>query len=107
MMSQEAMRKVLLAGVMLSSERDLSRLLDMILMSVMELADCDAGTLYLLEDGALHFKIMHTNSLGTHSGGDGKDPDMPPVPLKRENVCAFSLLEDRTIRIENVHTSEE
>lgn len=107
MMTQEAMRKVLKAGVMLSSERNLNRLLDMILASVMELANCDAGTLYLLEDGALHFKIMHTNSLGTHSGGDGRDPDLPPVPLRRENVCAFSLLEGRTIRIEDVHTSSE
>lgn len=107
MMTQEAMKKVLRAGVMLSSERDLNRLLDTVLMSIMELANCDAGTLYLLEDGALHFKIMHTNSLGTHSGGDGRDPDLPPVPLRRENVCAFCLLEGRTVRIEDVHTSEE
>lgn len=107
MMTQEAMKKVLRAGVRLSSERNLNRLLDMILASVMELANCDAGTLYLLDDGALRFKIMHTNSLGTHSGGDGKDPDLPPVPLKRENVCAYSFLEGRTIRVEDVHTSKE
>ena len=106
-MTQEAMKKVLQVGVMLTAERDLNRLLDTILMSVMELAGCDAGTLYLLEDGALHFKIMHTNSLGTHSGGDGRDPDLPPVPLRRENVCAFAMLENRTIRIEDVHTSKE
>lgn len=106
-MTQEAMKKVLRAGILLSSERDLNRLLDTVLASVMELANCDAGTLYLLEGDALRFKIMHTNSLGTHSGGDGQDPDLPPVPLKRENVCAFSLLENRTIHIEDVHTSKE
>ena len=107
MMTQEAMKKVLQAGVMLSSERDQNHLLDVVLASVMELANCDAGTLYLLDGDALCFKIMHTNSLGTHSGGDGKDPDMPPVPLRRENVCAFSFLEGRTIRVEDVHTSTE
>ena len=107
MMEQEAMKKLLEVGVMLSSERDLNRLLDTVLKSVMELANCDAGTLYLLEDDALHFKIMHTNSLGAHSGGDGNDPDLPPVPLRRENVCAFCLLEGRTIRIEDVHSSTE
>nr|WP_325182713.1 HD domain-containing phosphohydrolase [uncultured Oscillibacter sp.] len=101
------MKKVLQAGVMLSSERDQNHLLDVVLASVMELANCDAGTLYLLDGDALCFKIMHTNSLGTHSGGDGKDPDMPPVPLRRENVCAFSFLEGRTIRVEDVHTSTE
>ncbi len=107
MMTQEAMRKVMQAGLMLSSERNLDRLLDMILVSIMELADCDAGTLYLLDGDALRFKIMHTNSLGTHSGGDGRDPDLPPVPLKRENVCAYCFLECRTIRIENVYDSRE
>ena len=107
MMTQEAMKKVLQAGVMLSSERDQNHLLDVVLASVMELANCDAGTLYLLDGDALCFKIMHTNSLGTHSGGDGKVPDMPPVPLRRENVCAFSFLEGRTIRVEDVHTSTE
>ena len=107
MMTQEAMKKVLQAGVMLSSERDMNHLLDVVLASVMELANCDAGTLYLLDGDALRFKIMHTNSLGTHSGGDGRDPDLPPVPLRRENVCAFSFLEGRTIRVEDVHTSTE
>ena len=101
------MKKVLRVGVMLSAERDVNRLLDMILASVMELANCDAGTLYLLDGDALRFKIMHTNSLGTHSGGDGRDPDMPPVPLRRENVCAYSLLEGRTVRVEDVHASRE
>lgn len=107
MMTEQAMKKVLEAGVMLSSERDLNRLLDRILASVMELANCDAGTLYLVDGNALRFKIMHTNSLGTHSGGDGKDPDIPPVPLKKENVCAFCFLEGRTVRVEDVHTSRE
>ena len=83
MMTQDAMKKVLQAGVMLSSERDLNRLLDKILASIMELANCDAGTLYLLDKEALRFKIMHTNSMGTHSGGDGRDPDLPPVALRR------------------------
>jgi len=107
MMTQEAMKKVLQAGVMLSSERDQNHLLDVVLASVMELANCDAGTLYLLDGEALRFKVMHTNSLGTHSGGDWRDPDLPPVPLRRENVCAFSFLEGRTVRVEDVHTSTE
>ena len=107
MMTQEAMKKILQVGVLLSSEYNLNHLLDTILTSVMELSNCDAGTLYLLDDGALRFKIMHTNSLGTHSGGDGKDPDLPPVPMRRENVCAYAFLEGRTVRVENVYTSGE
>jgi len=102
-MRQDEMKKVLEVGVLLSAERDPNRLLDRILSCVMELARCDGGTLYFLDGDALRFKIMRTDSLGTRSGGDGRDPDLPPVKLRRENVCALSLLEDRTVCIRDVY----
>ena len=55
-MKQKDMDKILEIGVLLSSERDLSRLLDQILTSVMELTRCDGGTLYLLDEDCLRFK---------------------------------------------------
>lgn len=103
----ETMKSVLEVGVLLSSERDLNRLLEKILSSVMELAHCDAGTLYLRDGDFLRFKIMRNDTLNTYSGGDGKEPDLPPVPLRRENVCALALLEDRTINIEDVYGCQE
>ncbi len=102
-MRQDEMKKVLEMGVLLSAERDPNRLLDRILSDVMELARCDGGTLYLLDGDVLRFKIMRTDSLGTHAGGDGRDPDLPPVKLRKENVCALSLLEDRTVCIRDVY----
>lgn len=103
-MRESEMKKVLEVGVLLSSERDLNRLLERILDCVMELAHCDAGTLYLLDGDALRFKIMRNNTLRTCSGGNGQDPDLPPVPLRRENVCALAMLENRTIRIADVRS---
>lgn len=102
-----AMKKVLEIGVLLSSERDLNLLLEKILSSVMELAHCNAGTLYLRDGDFLRFKIMRNDVLHTYSGGDGKEPDLPPVPLTRENVCALALLEDRTINIEDVYNCRD
>lgn len=64
-MTQEEVRKILNVGVLLSSERDLNKLLEHILSSVMELAHCDAGTLYLLDGDALRFRIMRNNTLKT------------------------------------------
>lgn len=101
-MKQEEMKRILEIGVQLSAERDLNRLLEELLSCVMELAHCDAGTLYLRDGDALRFKIMYNHTMHTYAGGDGQDPDLPPVALRRENVCALSLLEDRTIRIEDV-----
>lgn len=101
------MKRVLEVGVLLSTERDLNSLLDQILSCVMELARCDGGTLYLLDGNVLRFKIMRTDSMGTHTGGNGQDPDLPPVKLRRENVCALALLEDRAVCIEDVYHNTE
>lgn len=106
-MKKDDMNKILEIGVQLSSERNLYRLLAQILLCVMDLTRCDAGTLYLLENDALQFKIMRNNTLHTYSGEDGNDPDLPPVPLSRSNVCAYALLEDKTIRIEDVKNCQE
>ncbi len=104
-MNQNDMNRILEIGVLLSSERNLNRLLERILVCVMELTNCDAGTLYLLDDNALHFKIMRNNTMKTYSGGDGRDPDLPPVPLSRENVCALALLDNETIVVDDVRNS--
>ena len=106
-MREEKFRMFLEVGVSLSAERSYNRLLERILLCVMELSNCDAGTLYLLEDGALHFKIMRNNTMHTYSGGDGSDSGLPPVPLNRESVCALALLDDKTIRIEDVWNCQE
>lgn len=106
-MEREDMKKILEIGVMLSSERDLNRLLEQILSCVMELAHCDGGTLYLLDGDKLHFKIMRNDTLKTYDGGDGQDPKLPPVPLARGNVCALALLENRTICIDDVRNCRE
>lgn len=106
-MKQEDMKKILEIGVSLSYERDYNRLLERILQCAMELTFCDAGTLYLCDREALRFKIMRNDTLKTYSGGDGNWPELPPVPLQRENVCALALLENRTISIRDVKHCEE
>ncbi|MCI8526444.1 MAG: GAF domain-containing protein [Oscillospiraceae bacterium] len=103
-MTQAEMNRVLGVGALLSSERDLNRLLDALLSCAMDLTNCDAGTLYLLEDDQLRFKLLRNRSLDLRQGGDGRDPDLPPVPLRKENVCALALLEDRTILVEDVRS---
>lgn len=103
-MNRDGFYKILQIGTLLTAEQDYNKLLETILQSVMELADCDAGTLYLLEEGSLHFRIMHNHTLNIYDGGDGIWPNIPPVQMKPENVCALSLLENRTIRIDDAET---
>ena len=106
-MTQDEVKKILEVGVLLSSERNLNRLLEQILSSVMEIANCDAGTLYLLNKDKLYFTIMHNKTMEIYLGGDGKIPDIPPVQLSCENVCALALIDGKTINIPNVKDCQE
>lgn len=106
-MTQEILKKVLEIGISLSAEKDFNRLLEKILINVMEITKCDAGTLYLLHDNALHFKIMRNDTMKKYEGGDGKDSGLPPVPLTTASVCALSIIEDKTIVIDDVYHCEE
>ena len=106
-MEKQGIHKILEIGVLLSAQRDINRLLEQILTCVMDLAHCDGGTLYLLDQDVLRFKIMHNNTLGKYSGGDGKSPNLPPVALTVKNVCTLSLLKNQAIRIDDVYNCPE
>ena len=106
-MTQKEMQSILEIGTAISSEKDYNRLLEMILNRIMELTHADAGTLYLADGDVLRFKIMRNKTMHTYEGGDGKEPNLPPVRMSRENVCVMCYLENRTVCIENVRTSTE
>ncbi|WP_420547285.1 HD domain-containing phosphohydrolase [Curvivirga sp.] len=74
-------------GIALSAEKNLNRLLEMILLEAKEITYADGGTLYLVNDKAdgLSFEIMRTDSLDIAMGGTtGVDITFPPVPLYRD-----------------------
>ena len=71
-MTQQEIRKILDLGVLLSTQRDKNKLLARILDCMMELAHCDAGTLYLLKNNTLQFRILRNDTLGLRRGEDGR-----------------------------------
>lgn len=100
--------KILDTGIALSTEKDRNKLFDRILDCSMDIANCDGGTLYVVNGtgDALEFKVMKTISLGVDRGKGGEAIDLPPVPLKRENICAYSVLEKKSVNIANVYESD-
>ena len=84
----DELQAILDIGIALSAERDRNKLFNMIITKSMEITNCDAGTLYLLEDGALKFKIMKTLSMGVDRGSDGEEIDIPPAAMSEANICA-------------------
>lgn len=100
--------KILNIGIRLSVEKDRNHLLAAILDAAMEITNCDASTLYLYEDEGLSFKLMKTISLGISRGEDGKPiDDLPPVPMKEENVCAYTALHREIVNIPDVYDSSQ
>ena len=103
-MTAEQMQKFLDVSLALSAERDREKLLSSILDTAIELTNCDAGTLYLMEDDGLHFCRMVTLSQGIRQGGHADPITLPPVPLEPAYVCSWSALNNQSINVSNVRT---
>ncbi|MDE6601364.1 MAG: GAF domain-containing protein [Lachnospiraceae bacterium] len=101
----EDFEKIMDIGISLSTERDRNRLLMTILDKGMEITNCDASTLYLYENDGLRFKFMRTLSKEINRGLDGEPIDLPPVPMKEENVCSYAAIHREVVNIPDVYTS--
>lgn len=104
-------------GTALSRERDITRLLDSILLAAKSITHADAGTLYRVTDdrSALRFEIIQTASLNMSMGGaSGKPIDFPDLPLRdpqgRPNdslVAAYAVLHNQTVNIADAYTAAD
>ena len=71
-------------GIALSSEKDTDVLLESILVSLMNLTNCEGGTIYLVDQAKqnLKFEILRNKVLNVHQGGtSGKRVTIPNLPL--------------------------
>ena len=68
MLTYDDFLKIMHIGIELTTENDKNKLLAGILQKGMEITNCDAATLYLYKENALHFKIMKTLSMGVSRG---------------------------------------
>lgn len=101
-------KDILNVGIQLTVEKDSSKLLDTIVVKCMQITNCDAGTLYLYEDDVLKFRIMRTISQNVSKGLDGEEiTDIPPVPFKEENVCAYTAIHRKVVNIADVYDCDE
>ena len=103
-------------GVALSSESNINRLLEEILIAAKRITNADAGTLYLVESEQreLGFEIMRTDSLGIAMGGTtGEAIPFYPIHLVNKDgepnnsmVVAYVALHDETVNIADAYTAE-
>lgn len=95
-------------GTALSSETNIEKLLETVVSEARSITNADAGTLYILEDEQLHFKIIQNKSMNFFMGGASKNKvTLPPVPLKESNASAYSALKKEIINIPDVYKSKK
>lgn len=102
-------------GLALSKERDMSKLLEMILLEAKRISNSDGGTLYMMtDDKRLKFEIMMTDSLNFHMGGtSGEDIPFYPVKLfddegepNNSMVAAYVGISGETVNIQDAYKAE-
>ena len=101
-------------GASLSKERDITRLLESILLAAKGITNADGGTLYrMVEDGtALRFEILRTDSLNIAMGGSAGSPiSFPNLPLTNETggandslVAAYAAIYNETVNVADAYT---
>ncbi len=101
-------------GVSLSKERNITRLLETILLAAKTITNADGGTLYrVTEDGqSLRFETLRTDSLNIAMGGtSGVAINLPDLPLRRDDgtpndslVAAYTALHGQTVNITDAYT---
>ncbi len=106
MTRDEELQAILDIGVALSAETDANKLFNLIITNGMQITNCDAGTLYLCGDDVLEFRIMKTLSMGVDAGKDGEKIDIPPVPMREENICAYAAIHKKPLNIPDVYNSD-
>lgn len=103
-------------GLALSVEKDIKKLLEMIVDEARSLSNADGGTLYTVDKDKrnLCFEIMHNDSMGIRMGGNsGDEIQLPNVPLydnngepNYANVSSYVALTGKTVNIPDVYKTD-
>ena len=101
-------------GAALSKERDITRLLESILLAAKTITNADGGTLYRMVDGEaeLRFEILRTDSLRIAMGGTSDNAiSFPNLPLRDVTgapndslVAAYAAIHLETVNIADAYT---
>lgn len=102
--SRVELRELNRVGMALMSERDLDRLLELILTQARRLTTSDAGSLYLVEGGDdegqeahLHFRVAQNDSLG-----ELPNPDFT-IPLDETSIAGYVASTGEVLVLKDVY----
>jgi HD-GYP domain-containing protein (c-di-GMP phosphodiesterase class II) len=107
-------RELIKIGAALSAEKDIDKLLEMIVVNCMQFTNADGGTLYIKNDerNELDFSIVQNTTLKVKMGGTAGPIRWPSVPLKLadgslndKNVSAHCAISGKPVNIPDVYNA--
>ena len=114
--NNQYIEKLVEIGMALSLEKDINQLLEMVVDRAREMANADAGTLYIIDKNKeyLEFKIVQNRSIKVRMGGkSGIKITFPSVPLIIDNeqnlinVSSYVAITGKTVNIRDVYNTKE
>lgn len=111
----DQIRRLNQIGTALPAEKNLDRLLEMIVDEARDFTNADGGTLYIMSDDEeeLHFAIVQNTSLNIRMGGTGGKITWLSVRLKNldgkpnhANVSAYAAITGQVVNISDVYHAE-
>ncbi|MEI6702312.1 MAG: histidine kinase dimerization/phospho-acceptor domain-containing protein [Deltaproteobacteria bacterium] len=110
------LEQIVRIGIALTAEKDIARLLEMIVDAARSIANADGGTLYILDDDAksLRFEVIQNDTLKVRINGHEKSGTNlpPPVPLSLEDqpnmdyVSSYVALTGSPVNIADVYCAD-
>lgn len=106
-MRKNDLLKMVEIGTLLTQEKDHDKLLRQIVEATMDITSADGGTLYLLKNNQLEFKVLITKSKGLVEIQKENELSLPPVDINAKNICAASARDKKVINVENCYLNDE
>ncbi|MBW1918022.1 MAG: GAF domain-containing protein [Deltaproteobacteria bacterium] len=89
-------------GIALSSETDLTRLLEKIVSELRRWTQADGGSLYLREEDALHFAVAQNDTLARLRGCDCQLFKPYRIPINEGSIAGYAALTGTILNIPDV-----
>lgn len=108
-------KRLINIGLALSAEKNIDNLMERILREAKEMANADAGTLYIrTEDDQLKFEILLNDTLDIAQGGkSGNEITLPPVEMygddgkpNNKNIASCAAVTGLTIVINDAYETD-
>ena len=101
-------------GAALSQEKDINRLLEIILTAATKITNADGGALYRLIDGHLKFEIVLNTTLDIKLGGTSGLPiPFPSLPLRNQDggannamIATYAANNDESVNIADAYLAK-